>query len=109
MTLPDYLRSQLSVVLLDDETRDAAETIIGNLDENGYLTASLEEMAHQGNHSQAIVEAGLKAVQSLDPAGVGARDLKECMLLQLESKNGKGGVAWQIVSTFMRLLETRQF
>ena len=55
------------------------------------------------------MEAALKAVQSLDPAGVGARDLKECMLLQIESVNGKGGVAWQIVSNHMRLLETRQF
>jgi RNA polymerase sigma-54 factor len=55
------------------------------------------------------MEAGLKAVQSLDPAGVGARDLKECMLLQLESMNGKGGVAWTIVSNHMRLLENRQF
>jgi RNA polymerase sigma-54 factor len=109
MTLPDYLRSQLSVVLLDDDTRDAAETIIGNLDEDGYLTASLDEMGHQGNHSAAIVEAGLKAVQGLDPAGVGARDLKECMLLQLESINGRGGVAWTIVSNHMRLLENRQF
>ena len=43
------------------------------------------------------------------PAGVGARDLKECLLLQIESGNGKGGVAWQIVSNHMRLLETRQF
>ena len=49
-TLPDYLRSQLSVAVLDDDTRDAAESIIGNLDEDGYLTASLEEMAHQGEH-----------------------------------------------------------
>ena len=49
-TLPDYLRSQLSVSLLDDETRDAAESIIGNLDEDGYLTATLDEMAQQGEH-----------------------------------------------------------
>ena len=48
-------------------------------------------------------------MQSLDPAGVGARDLRECMLLQIESVNGKGGVAWQIVSNHMRLLEMRQF
>ncbi len=108
-TLPDYLRSQLSVVVLDDDTRDAAETIIGNLDENGYLTASLDEMAHQSGTTRAVMETALKAVQGLDPAGVGARDLKECMLLQIESVNGKGGVAWQIVSSHMRLLETRQF
>jgi len=108
-TLPDYLRSQLSVAILDDETRDAAEMVIGNLDEDGYLTATLDEMAQQGNFTRQIMEAALKAVQGLDPAGVGARDLKECMLLQIESVNGKGGVAWQIVSNHMRLLETRQF
>jgi RNA polymerase sigma-54 factor len=108
-TLPDYLRSQLSIGLLDDETRDAAESIIGNLDDDGYLTASLEEMADQGGHRVEVMGAALKAVQSLDPAGVGARDLRECLLLQIESGNGRGGVAWQIVSDHMRLLETRQF
>ncbi len=108
-TLPDYLRSQLSVAILDDETRDAAETIIGNLDEDGYLTATLDEMAGQGAYTRVTMDAALKAVQGLDPAGVGARDLRECMLLQIESANGKGGVAWQIVSSHMRLLETRQF
>ncbi len=55
------------------------------------------------------VEEALKVVQSLDPAGVGARNLRECLLLQIESLNGKGGVAWQIVSHHMRLLETRQY
>ncbi len=108
-TLPDYLRSQLSVVLLDDDTRDAAEAIIGNLDEDGYLTATLDEMGNQVGCDRPVMEAALKAVQSLDPAGVGARDLKECMLLQIESANGKGGVAWKIVSNHMRLLEMRQF
>jgi RNA polymerase sigma-54 factor len=108
-TLPDYLRSQLSVSLMNDDTRDAAEAIIGNLDEDGYLLASLEEMAEQVGVSMVTMEAALKAVQSLDPAGVAARDLKECLLLQIESINGKGGVAWQIISDHMRLLETRQF
>jgi RNA polymerase sigma-54 factor len=55
------------------------------------------------------VELALKAVQSLDPTGVGARNLRECMLLQIQSLNGEGGVAWQIVSNHMRLLETRQY
>jgi RNA polymerase sigma-54 factor len=108
-TLPDYLRSQLSVSLIDDDTRDAAESIIGNLNEDGYLIATLEEIAQQGEFSKERMQAALKAVQSLDPAGVGARDLRECILLQIESLNGKGGVAWGIVSNHMRLLEMRQF
>jgi len=66
-------------------------------------------MAEAGGHDPEVMEKALRAVQSLDPAGVGARDLKECLLLQIESRNGRGGVAWQIVSNHMRLLETRQF
>jgi RNA polymerase sigma-54 factor len=108
VTLADHLHSQLSVSLLSDEVRDAAETIIGNLDDDGYLSCTLEEIAAMGSHEMAHVEAALKAVQGLDPAGVGARNLRECLLLQIESRNGRGGVAWQIISTHLRLLETRQ-
>ncbi len=109
VTLSDYLHSQLSLVVLTDPVRDAAESIIGNLDENGYLTASIEEMASSGEYKMADLEAALKAVQSLDPAGVGARDVRECLLLQVASRNGEGGVAWQIVSDHLKLVETRQY
>ena len=109
MTLGDYLRSQLSVSLISDQVRNAAESIIGNLDEDGYLSASLEEIASAGEHKLEEVQEALKVVQSLDPAGVAARSLQECLLLQIESLNGKGGVAWQIVSSHLRLLETRQY
>src|ERR1051326_758659 len=79
-TLADHLYSQLSVSLLPDDVRDAAETIIGNLDEDGYLTASLEEIAVMGEHTQEQIEAALKVVHTLEPAGVGARDLRECQI-----------------------------
>jgi len=109
VTLSDYLHSQLSLVVLSEAVREAAEAIIGNLDENGYLTASLEEMAAGGEYRMEDLEAALKAVQSLDPAGVGARDVRECLLLQLASRNGEGGVAWQIISDHLKLVETRQY
>ena len=109
VTLSDYLRSQLSVLIMPEPVRDAAENIIGNLDENGYLTATLEEIADSGRHSTDEVKEGVRIVQSLDPAGVGAKDLRECLLLQIESRNGKGGVAWQIVANHLKLLETRQY
>jgi RNA polymerase sigma-54 factor len=108
VTLGDHLRSQLSVSLISDEVRYAAESIIGNLDEDGYVSASLEEIAAAGEHKPEHVEEALRVVQALDPAGVGARNLKECLLLQIESIGGKGGVAWQIVSSHLRLLETHQ-
>jgi RNA polymerase sigma-54 factor len=109
VTLADHLRSQLSVSVLTEELRDAAESIIGNLDEDGYLTASLEEIATVGGHTPETVDAALKVVQGLEPAGVAARNLRECLLLQLESMNAKGGVAWLIVSNNLRLLENRQY
>src|SRR6185295_19166514 len=79
VTLGDHLRSHLSVSVVTEEVRNAAESIIGNLDEDGYLTASLDEIATAGELTLAQVEEGLKAVQSLDPAGVAARNLRECL------------------------------
>jgi RNA polymerase sigma-54 factor len=108
VTLGDHLHSQLSVLIMSEAVRDAAENIIGNLDENGYLTATLEEIAESGQHTLEEVKEGLRVVQSLDPAGVGATDVRECLLLQIESRNGRGGVAWQIISNHLKLLETRQ-
>src|SRR5579862_8484401 len=108
VTLADHLHSQLSVLVMSEDVRDAAANIIGNLDENGYLTATLEEIAESGQHSIEEVQEGLRIVHSLDPAGVGAKDVRECLLLQIESRNGKGGVAWQIVANHLKLLETRQ-
>ncbi len=108
VTLADHLRGQLSVLVLSDALRDAADLIIGNLDENGYLTVTLDELASEGEQPLPVLEEALKVVQSLDPAGVGARDVRECLLLQLESRNAAGGVAWLIVQDHLKLVESRQ-
>src|ERR1700733_9201851 len=108
VTLADHLHSQLAVLVMSEDVRDAADNIIGNLNENGYLTATLEEIADSGQHSMAEVQEGLRMVQSLDPAGVAATDVRECLLLQIESRNGKGGVAWNIVADHLKLVEARQ-
>jgi RNA polymerase sigma-54 factor len=109
VTLSDHLRSQLSLVTLSEGVRDAAEEVIGNLDENGYLTATPEEIAEEGGHTASDVEEAIRVVHTLDPAGVGAADLRECLLLQLESRNGRDGVAWKIVADHLKLVESRQY
>jgi RNA polymerase sigma-54 factor len=58
--------------------------IIGNIDEDGYLRATTDEIVAAGPYDPADVEKAISAIQSLDPIGVGARDLRECLLLQLE-------------------------
>ncbi len=108
VTLAGYLHEQLSVVIMSEAVRDAAANIIGNLDDNGYLTVSLEEIAESGAHTIQEVQEALRVVQSLDPAGIAAKDVRECLLLQLESRNGKGGVAWQIVANHLKMVELRQ-
>jgi RNA polymerase sigma-54 factor len=108
VTLSDYLQSQLSVLVLSDRVRQAANSIIGNLEESGYLTTPLEEIALAEELTPNEVEAGLRAVQSLDPTGVGARSLRECLLLQLDARGCHDGLAWQIVHHHLKLLETRQ-
>src|SRR5204863_5314700 len=60
LTLGDHLRSQLSVSLIPEDIRDAAESIIGNLDEDGYLSASLDEIASAGEHKPEQVEEALR-------------------------------------------------
>lgn len=109
VTLSDHLHSQLALVALSEAVRDAAETILGNLDENGYLTSTAAEIAAAEGHTDADVAEALRVIHTLDPAGVGAADLRECLLLQIESRNGKHGVAWNIVANHLKLLENRQF
>jgi RNA polymerase sigma-54 factor len=109
VTLSDHLHSQLALVALSEQVRDAAESILGNLDENGYLTSTAEEIASSGEHSPEDMAEALRVVHTLDPAGVGSADLRECLLLQLESRGGKGGVAWNVVAEHLKLVETRQY
>jgi RNA polymerase sigma-54 factor len=108
VTLSDHLHSQLALVALSEQVRDAADGVVGNLDENGYLLSSAEEMASEEGLSLEDVQEAIHVVQTLDPAGVAASDLRECLLLQLESRGAKDGVAWQIVCDHLKLVETRQ-
>ncbi len=108
VTLSDYLQSQLSVMVLSENVREAANSIIGNVEESGYLTTPLEEIALAEGLDLEDVQAGLQAVQSLDPTGVGARNLQECLLLQLEARGSRDSVAWKIIHDHLKLLETRQ-
>ncbi|HVC92533.1 MAG TPA: RNA polymerase factor sigma-54 [Pirellulales bacterium] len=84
-SLQDYLRDQLGWFDLDETTRQMAERIIYSLDANGYLPGRLEDLidATAGAEGLALAQRALAVVHKLDPAGVGARKLKECLLLQL--------------------------
>ncbi len=84
-TLQDHLHLQLGELELTNELRLMAERIVSSLDSNGYLTGSLEDILPPMSDQSAIslAEKALQIVQQLDPPGIGARDLRECLLLQL--------------------------
>src|ERR1700724_2776156 len=106
--LTDHLAWQLSVTICSDAVRELAESIIGNLDENGYLTASPEELAQNGKYSQDDLDDAIAVVQDFDPIGVGARDLRECLLLQLKAFDPQNTLAQQIVSEHLRQVQSNQ-
>jgi RNA polymerase sigma-54 factor len=82
--LTDHLTWQLNMSDASPTTKEIGAFIIGNIDEDGYLRASVEEIAAAGSGwSESDVTKAVDAIQSLDPIGVGARDLRECLLLQL--------------------------
>ncbi len=106
--LSDHLTWQLSVTICSETVREIADSIIGNLDEDGYLTASLEEIAQNGRYSMDDVEDALAVVQEFDPLGVGARDLRECLLIQLRTLDPQNTLAQQIVSDHLKQLQSNQ-
>lgn len=86
-SLQEALQTQLSLTNLSKTEREVGEYIIGNIDEHGYLTCTLEEICSGLDIKLEMAEKVLEVIQNFDPPGVGARNLVECLLLQVESLN----------------------
>lgn len=108
-TLYDHLHWQLNLSVIDANIADAAVSIIGNLNEDGYLTATVEEIATTGGHTPEEVEKALQVVQTFDPAGVAARDLGECLYIQLKHLGDENSVAAQMVRHHLKQLQNKQY
>jgi len=96
-TFEDELKSQLHVECTEDGAVGVAEYIIDELDRDGYVRDSLDEIATALKVDVARVEAALEVVQSLDPPGIGARSIEECLLLQLRRKGLGDSLAASVV------------
>lgn len=86
-SLKDHLTAQLSIAGFDTEQRFIAAAIVDAIDETGYLRSDLDELATRLGAPRELVESVLRTVQGFDPTGVGARDLAECLELQLRERN----------------------
>src|SRR5213078_85546 len=108
-TLQQNLIAQLNQTVLSADDRKVAELIIGNIDEDGFLRSTPEEMALNSGIPQDDFEKMLALIQSFYPAGVGARDLRECLLIQLQRQGKERSLEYEIVSEHMDDLGRRRF
>ena len=108
-TLSDQLLWQLRLNDFTEEERLIGTMIIGNLNEDGLLQVSLEEIASQNGFDPATVEGVIRKVQAFDPPGVAARDLRECLLLQAQQVFPGEKLAQRIISDHLGLLAKRNY
>src|ERR1700726_2348200 len=108
-TLQQHLMGQLNQNFLNADDRKTAELIIGNIDDNGFLQTTPEEMALNTGIPKEDFENMLTLVQSFHPPGVGARDLRECLLIQLKREGRQNSLEHKIISEHMQDLGKRRF
>ncbi|UCF58028.1 MAG: RNA polymerase factor sigma-54, partial [Deltaproteobacteria bacterium] len=104
-----HLTWQLDVSNLNDVHKKIGRHIIGNLDGNGYLKTSVEEISESTGHTLEGVEETLHLVQNFDPVGVAARDTQECLLIQAGFQNLGGTVVEKIILEHMDKLENKKY
>jgi len=107
--LADHLLWQLRLSHIPDEIRKVGEIIIGNIDENGYLAASSEEIMHGAETDEATAEKALRMIQGFDPPGVGARNIQECLLIQISALGLHGTIIEQLILNNLEELEKKKY
>jgi len=104
-SLADHLEWQVHMSPIEGNVCDAAISVIGNLDADGRLNATNEEIAAMGGWTEEVVEQARQAVMHLDPIGCGARDVRECLLVQLEVKGESDRLAARLIRDHMSDLQ----
>jgi RNA polymerase sigma-54 factor len=108
-SLVDHLMWQLSLSNLTPPEEGVGSEIIGNLDVNGYLMASLEEITQSSGQEMAVVEKVLRRIQEFDPLGVASRDLRECLLIQTRHLGHLNPWVEGIIQDHLHSLETKNY
>lgn len=107
-SLQEHLLDQVRLSEITEEQRPVAEMIVGNIDDYGYLKASVEELAFSTSIPVEKIAEVLRIIQGFHPVGVGARDLRECLMLQLERENKTHTLEYRIIRDFMEALGKRK-
>jgi RNA polymerase sigma-54 factor len=108
-SLSDHLLWQLHLSTSDAALAKGGEWIIGNLDDDGYLRATLDELSRQSGIAARDMERALDLIQGFDPMGVGARNLQECLLIQVRQLDLQGSLVEKIIQDHLPDLEKRKY
>lgn len=108
-TLHDHLEWQVHMGDYSEKEKQLCEEIIGNLDDNGYLQSPLHEIAEKTQYTLSELEDALCIIQDLDPMGVGATDLKECLTLQIRSFGADKKLLKEIIENHLPFIEKRDY
>jgi RNA polymerase sigma-54 factor len=108
-SLQEHLLEQLHLAGLSEQQRVIGEMVVGSIGDDGYLTTSPEELAHSSGLDLALVTDVLAVVHDFHPVGVGSRDLRECLLLQLERLGKENSLEARIVDRHLEKLGRRRF
>jgi len=108
-TLTEHLSAQMALVATSADERALGDLIIGNIDEHGFLRTGLDELALLAGKTPREIERVLKIIQTFDPSGVGARDLKESLLIQLRQMGKEGSLAYRVVEKHYEQLGKKRF
>ena len=108
-TLEDHLIWQLRLSKITEQESSIGHYVIQNLDENGYMAMTVEELCNATGSTPEEAEAVLKRIHFFDPVGVAARDLRECLLIQLENLQLSDSLAARIVAGYLSFLESKRY
>jgi RNA polymerase sigma-54 factor len=108
-TLQQHLLDQLNTADIDAKKRKAAELLIGNIDDIGFLSAPLDEIANLSGAAIEDLQEARELVQTFHPVGVGARDLKDCLLIQLRRLGKAQSLEYQIVDQYLDDLGRKRY
>lgn len=108
VSLQEHLRDQLNLLNLPPDEHVMAELIIGCIDEDGFLKTQLKQLSIGGYAEDHLLDL-MRQVQDFEPAGVGARDLRECLMIQLRRRGEEDSLAGRIVLNHLQALGSRKF
>ncbi len=108
-TLQEHLMDQLGLATSSPKLRHAGEILVGSIDNNGFLQADPEDLCFQLGLPLADIEEALEMIQGFDPAGVGARDLRECLLIQLQRLGMENSLEFRIVDLYLDELARKRY